>query len=66
MSKIGDLDFLVDESLPGMTCFTEAGEKYRYMTLILTFFSDIVQAEVPASYWIALWTVTVIAIILGK
>jgi len=26
MAKIGDLDFLVDDSLPGMTCFMEAGE----------------------------------------
>ena len=26
MTKIEDLDFLVDDSLPGMTCYTEAGE----------------------------------------
>ena len=25
MAKIQDLDFMIDDSLPGMTCFTEAG-----------------------------------------
>ena len=58
MAEIRDLDFMIDESLPGMTCFTEAGYLSEKLYLYLTVYFKVYfkrKFQLATGFWFRSW-----------